>query len=505
MIRLPQASPRVRVLAVAAMFVAVAGCAVGPNFKRPQAPAVNGYTAAPLPPETVSAEGKGGEAQRFVSDRDIPAEWWALFHSEPLNRWIRQALAGNPTLAAAQATLREAQENVRAQVGGALFPSVDATLSAKRQQTTGATFGQPGAKGSLYNLYNASVGVSYSLDLFGGARRELESLRSQVDYQRFQLEGAYLTLTANLVTAAVQEASLRAQIEATGEIIAAQEKELSVVEQQFQLGGVSRADVLAQRAQLAQSRATLPPLTLALDRTRHQLAVLAGAFPVEASSPPFDLDGFELPRELPVSLPSMLVRQRPDVLASEALLHQASAEIGVATAALFPQITLTGSYGSQAAKVGDLFSGPATVWSFGAALLQPILHGGELTAKRRAAVAAHDQAAAHYRETVLLAFQNVADALRALDADATALAAQSEAEAAARDALELTQAQFQAGAVSYLTLLNAQRQHQQARVSLVQARAARYADTAALFQALGGGWWNRGASTDAAPAAVKAE
>jgi len=480
------------VIGAALAALTVSACAVGPDFHRPEAPTTTGYTETAMPPETAAVPGTGGGAQHFISGREIPGQWWTLFHSEPLDQLIRQALADSPTLAAAQATLREARENLRALTGGALVPNVDGTLSARRQQTTGAGFGQPGAQGNLFNLFDASVGVSYALDFFGGARRGLEALRSQVDYQRFQLEGAHLALTSNIVTTAVKEASLRAQIRAVQEIISAQEKQFGMVERQFQLGGASRSDVLAQRTQLAQTRASLPPLELELGQTRHRLAVLVGKLPSEAVLPEFNLDGIELPQDLPVSLPSSLVRQRPDVLASEALLHQSSAEIGVATANLFPQITLTGNYGSQSSKSGDLFSSGAGVWSLGAGLLQPLLHGGELTAKRRAAIDAYDQASAQYRETVLLAFQNVADVLRALESDAAALQAQAEAEAAARDALELTQKQFEFGAVSYLVLLNAERQHQQTRINLVQAQAARFADTAALFQSLGGGWWNRG-------------
>ncbi|HUK56554.1 MAG TPA: efflux transporter outer membrane subunit [Nitrospiria bacterium] len=470
---------------------ALTGCAVGPNFRRPEAPGVNGYTAAALPEETSAAPGNGGEAQRFVLGRDIPDQWWTVFHSKALDELIRRALADSPTLAAAQATLREAQENVRADIGGALFPTVDGSASAGRQKISGAAFGQPDLPGNLFNLYNASVNVSYSLDFFGGARRELEALESQVDYRRFQLEGAYLALTSNLITTAVQEASLRGQIRATQAILTVQEKQLDVVERQFQLGGVSRSDVLAQRTQIAQTRAALPPLESDLSQTRHRLAVLAGRLPVEADLPEFDLDALQIPQELPVSLPSSMVRQRPDVLASEALLHQASAKIGVATAALFPQITLSGSYGSETSRVHDLLSGGTTVWSLGGGLLQPIFHGGQLRAERRAAVAAYDQAAAQYRGTVLQAFQNVADVLRALEEDANALKAQADAEAAAREALDLAQKQFELGAVSYLSLLNAERQHEQTQAGLIQAQAARYADTAALFQALGGGWWNR--------------
>jgi len=313
-----------------------------------------------------------------------------------------------------------------------------------------------------------------------------------VEYQRYLLEGALLTLTANLVTTAVQEAALRAQIQATREIVAAEERQLDLVDQRFQLGGGSRPDVLAQRAQLAQTLATVPPLEKQLALTRHRLALLAGTFPGEAGGlPVFDLDGLSLPRELPVSLPSSLVRQRPDIRAAEELLHAASARIGVATANLYPQITLTGSLGSEASKVQDLFGRGTSVWGLGAGVLQPIFRGGELTAKRRAAIAAYSLAEAQYRGTVLQAFQDVADVLRALELDAQTLKAQADAEVSAKASLDLAREGFQLGATSYLTLLNAERQHQQARIGRVQAQAARFSDTAALFQALGGGWWNR--------------
>ncbi len=477
---------------------ALSGCAVGPDYHPPEAPNTKSYTAVALPGETTATSGTGGAAQRFISGQEIPAQWWMLFHSEPLDQLIRQALQDSPTLAAAQATLREAQENLRAQYGAALSPSVDASLSGSRQRTASAAQGQPGGNTNLFNLYNASVNVSYSLDLFGGARRELELLQSQVDYQRFQLEGAYLALSANIVTTAVKEASLRAQIQATQDILASQEKQLDLINSQFDLGAVSRSDVLAQQTQVANTRTFLPPLEKSLAQTRHLLAVLAGKLPSEAVLPEFRLVELQLPQELPVSLPSSLVRQRPDVRAAESLLHQASAQVGVATASMFPQLTLTGSYGVESNKSSNLFSsGTPAIWSIGAALLQPIFHGGELSAKRRAAIAAYDQAEAQYRQTVLQAFQNVADVLRALEADANALKAQVDAEAAAHDALDLTLKQFQLGAVSYLSLLNAERGYQQALVNLAQAQAARYADTAALFQALGGGWWNRTGDTTA--------
>jgi NodT family efflux transporter outer membrane factor (OMF) lipoprotein len=491
-------------MAVSVMIIGVlSGCAVGPDFQSPKAPTAKAYTAEMLPVETEGAPGIAGAAQRFAAGKDIPGEWWTLLHSEELDQLIRQALADSPTVAAAKARLREADENRRAQYGS-LFPVADANISASRQKISGAGFGQPESDISAFNLYNASVNVSYALDLFGGTRRKLEALQSQIDHQRFQLEGVYLTLTSNIVTTAVKEASLRAQIGAMRQIIEAQEKQLKVVEEQFRLGGVPRSDVLAQRAQLAQTQAALPPLEKQLAQTRHQLAVLAGRLPSEAALPEFDLSDFYLPEELPVSLPSLLVRQRPDIRAAEEVLHAASAQVGVSTANLYPQITLTGSFGLQASTVGDLLNSSAAIWSLGAGVLQPIFHGGELTAKRRAAIAVYDQALAQYRDTVLQAFQSVADVLRALAGDASTLKAQAEAEAAARDTLDLTEKQFQLGAVGYLSLLNAERQYEQARLGLVQAQAARFADTAALYQALGGGWWNRNPKAEAA-AEMKAE
>jgi len=467
------------------------GCAVGPNFQPPEAPDTQAYTSTALPSETATASVAGGTAQRFKMGEKIPNQWWKLFHSEALDRLIRRALVDNPTTVAAQAALRQAQEILRAQYGATWFPGVDANLSAGRQHSAGASFGQASGGGSTFELYNASVNVSYLLDIFGGARRELESLQAQIDYQHFQLLGTYLTLTANIVTSAVQEASLRAQLQATREILADQQRAYELVQRQFQLGGISHADVLAQQTQLAQTRATLPPLEKALSQTRHFLAVLVGKLPNDAGTlPEFDIHNITLPKELPVSLPSSLVRRRPDIQAAEALLHAASAQVGVATANLYPRITLTGSYGSETNKIGDLFNSDTVVWNFGGGLLQPLFHGGELKAKRQAAVAAYDQALALYRQTVLQAFLNVSDALRALESDARTLKAQFEAETAAKDTLELTKKQFQFGAVSYLSLLDAQRQYQQVRISLIQAQAARFSDTAALFQAVGTGEWH---------------
>jgi len=463
-------------------------CTVGPDFRSPQAPSVETYTQSRLPVETSPSPATGDKSQRFKTGQEIPAEWWTLFRSEPLNALIVSALEKNPSIEAARASLTRAKEDYTARSGATLLPSVDAGLSASRRKSSSAAFGLSG-EGSTYSLYNASVSVSYSLDIFGGSRRELESLAAQADYRNFQFQGAYLALTANIVTTAVKEASLRSQIKTVREIASLQEKTLRLVERQFEFGGASRSDILAQQSQLARTRASIPPLEKELVLARNRLAVLSGQTPAEAALPEFNLDGFTLPEELPVSLPSTLVRQRPDILASEALLHAASAQIGVATADLYPKITLTGGAGYESAKFADLFDGSSNIWSLAAGLVQPVFRGGELSAKRRAAIAAFEEASAVYRETVLLAFQNVADVLESLELDSAALKAHGEAEEAARKSLEFTQRQFELGAVSYLALLNADRDYRQTRIDRIGAQAARYSDTAALFQALGGAWW----------------
>lgn len=479
------------------VLIAFSGCTVGPDYRTPAPPATGTFTSTPLPDQTASAPGAAGVPQQFVAGQDIPAQWWTLFHCEPLDALIREALANSPNVAAAQAALRQAGENLRAQIGTTLYPSVDAKANATREKFNGVTFGEPQLT-ELLNLYNASVNVSYNLDVFGGGRRELESLRSQVDYQGFQLQAAYLALTANIVTAAIKEASLREQIDATERIADDEDAQLRILRQQLELGGVSRTAVLAQETLVAQTRATLPPLRQSLDQTRHQLAVLAGKPPSDTDVPEFRISMFTLPQTLPVSVPSSLVRQRPDILAADATLHQASAQVGVATANLYPQLTLSASYGPQALTPAGLLKYADMIWSFGAGITQPIFHGGQLSAQKRAAEAAFDEANAQYRQTVLLAFQNVADTLRALEHDATGLSAQTQAWRAASDSLDLTRGQFRIGGVGYLALLDAQRQYQQTVVNLAQAQAARYADTAALFQALGGGWWNDTAASQAA-------
>lgn len=488
---------RVNKAAAAAFVATLSACAVGPDYKRPESPQTQSFTATPLPARTVTAKGEAGKAQSFQHGADIPGQWWTLFHSDKLNALVEQALRDNQDVAAAQAALRQAHENALASQGS-FFPSFDGNGNVTRQKISGASFGQPGGGGAIYSLFNANVSVSYTLDVWGGVRRGVEAQVAQAEYQNFQLEGTYLTLTSNVVTTAVQEASLRAQIAATEQIVDADTKQLDVVKRQFQLGGVSKVDVLTQQSQLANIRATLPPLRKQLAQTRDQLAVLLGHLPSDQPAARFELDDLKLPDNLPVSLPSSLVGQRPDIRASEAQLHQASAEVGVAIANMLPQVTISGSYGGTSTNVSDLLKSASNVWSIGGGITQPLFHGGELLHKKRASVAAYDQALAKYRGTVLTAFQNVADTLHALDADAEALQAQDDAADAAEEALKLARVQYQSGAISNLTLLVSLRQYQTARIAQLQAQAARYADTAALFQALGGGWWNRQATAVAA-------
>ncbi|HKD28570.1 MAG TPA: efflux transporter outer membrane subunit [Xanthobacteraceae bacterium] len=476
---------------VVGMFAAVlvSGCAVGPDFEPPGPPDIARYTDSRLPAATASSDVRGGEAQYFSFGRDLPGEWWTLFHSRHLNRLIERAIAENANLQAAQSTLRQAQETALAQAG-TLLPQVDLNGSAARQQVSPAQFGQSG-KPLLFNLFNTTVNVSYALDVWGGKRRALEASQAQADFQRFQVEATFLTLTANVVTTAIQEASLRGQIKATQDIIKGQTEQLEVLRGQFDLGGVPRSDVLAQEADLAATQATLPPLEKQLEQQRSLLATLTGRFPSAAEREAFTIASLALPRNLPVSLPSRLVQQRPDLRAAEEQLHQASANVGVATANLLPQFNITGDYGSTATKFASLFSPGTAVWSIGGSLAQPIFHGGTLLHQKQAAIAAFEAAQAQYRDTVLNAVRNVSDSLRAIEKDAVALKAQERAARTANDSLALAREQFKAGAITYLTLLNAQRTQQQALIGLAQAQAARYADTAALFQALGGGWWNR--------------
>lgn len=463
----------------------LSACVVGPDFQSPEPIDTDRYSA-----ESATDANQAGEQPQLVHSDAVPQQWWQLFSSPQLDQLIQQAFESSPDLAAAKARLRASRETLQADTGSVLYPAIDAGLDASRQKISGATFGNPG-NGSIFSIYNASLNISYAIDFFGGSRRYLEYGQAVVDFDAFQLQAARITLASNIVTAAISEASLREQIAATGEIIAAEAEQLEISKKQFELGAIPRAELLGQRTSLAQSRAQLPALHKALTRTRHQLAILSGSLPGRAGLPVFRLADFTSPGELPLTLPSTLTRQRPDVRAAEALLQQASARIGIATANLYPSISLSGNYATEAGKLGDLFSAGSAVWGLGAGVVQPLFRGGELRARKRAAVAGFEQAAAAYRQSVLAAFKDVADALLALETDGRRLKLERQAEGLAAEALELTRQQYRQGAVSYLELLNAQRQYQQSHLGLIQAEAAIYADTAALMYALGGGWEQR--------------
>ena len=487
------------------------GCAVGPNFRKPEPPAGAGYSATALPETSASAAVHGGEPQQFMIGRDIAFEWWELFQSPELDSLVKSAFKANPTLAAAQASLAQAQELVYAQ-RGFFFPALAAETQAERHKVSGNTNSSStiGVQGngvdllparedphrlphnlpSYYSFYTAELSVGFVPDVFGGNRRQVESLAAQRDAQRFALEAAYITLASNVVAAAIQEASLQAQIEATQKIIEADEKSLQILRDQFRLGFAMRIDVAAQETALAQVAATLPPLQKQFEQTRDLMRALTGKLP-NAADPTFVFDALQLPPELPVSLPAKIVEQRPDVRAAEAQLHAANAQIGVAVDAMLPQFSITGEYGGNATQIPWMFRHGGPFWSLYGNVSQPVFQGGTLLHQERAAQQALKQAAALYETTVMTAYQNVADTLHLSLSDADALAADVDAENSARVTYDLTQRQMQAGYVAYLTLLSAETAYQQTLLTRVQAQATRYGDTVALFQALGGGWWNR--------------
>jgi NodT family efflux transporter outer membrane factor (OMF) lipoprotein len=480
-------------LIAAGVIVSLAACAVGPNFKRPPAPTAPGYGSAPIQGQTTSAGGTGGNEQRFVAGMEIPAQWWTLFKSPQLDHLVEQALKANPDVGAAQAALRQAHESYSAQ-WTKYFPTVQGNFSGVRAKNAVGTIANPTTApqaNPYYNLYTAQLSVSYLPDVFGATRRSVEAAKAQVEGSRFQLEATYLTLSSNAVVTAVQEASLRGQIAATERLLELQHELTDKVRHRRLLGTASDLDDLAQESLEAQTAQTLPPLQKQLGQTRDALTALLGRLPSDEPVETFHLVELTLPTDLPVSLPSKLIEQRPDVRQAEENLHAASAAVGIGVANLLPQFTINADLGSSALKLGQLFSPYTGFWDVGASLTQILFDSGALLHKKRAADAALDQAAAQYRAAVILACQNVADALRALQADADALKASAEAERAAKKTLDLAQQQRALGTISLVAVLNAEQANAQAELGLVQAQANRYADTAGLFQALGGGWWNR--------------
>lgn len=480
-----------RGVAVAAAIAAslLAGCAVGPDFNPPSAPPTQRYTRGEPPATTAAASGAAGTAQTFSNAAHAPPRWWTQFGSAELNRLVDDALRHSPTLDEARARLDEARQSYVAEAGATLLPSIDAKLSGTREQVDIAAFGLPAnvPPPGPFTLYNASVSVSYVLDVFGGNRRALEALRAQVDYRSYELDAARLTLAGNVVATVIRRASLAQQIALTRRLADAQARQLRIVEARRAAGGVPLADVHAQRTLLAQTQASLPPLAAQFAQAGHRLAILLGVPPPDADLPDVPLDALALPGALPVTLPSTLARERPDIRAAEALLHQASANVGVATANLYPRFAISAGAGSERMRIADIVNS-LNIWNIGLNLTQPLFHGGELHAKKRAAEAAYDAAFAVYRQTVLQALQQVADALRAVEQDAAALQSRDVAAREAEAGNAISADRYAAGGLSEFGWIDAQRQALQTALDRTRAQADRLADTAALFQALGGSW-----------------
>ena len=474
---------RWRTLSAVALAMGLAGCAAGPDFKSPAAPAVDAYA-----PATVAGDGgeTPSEPQSFLAQAPTDAVWWHRFGSPPLDGLVDEALRANPTVKGAQAALRAAEESAVA-ARGAYLPQVSAGIGASRQRNAVDVLSPTLTAGTpVFNLYTPQVSVGFTPDVFGTNRRTVEGLAAQADLARWQLQATYQTLIANVVATAIAEAGLRAQIAATERVLTLGHESIAIARRQFELGSIAEIDVVAQEAALAQLAATLPGLRQQEEVAEHQLATLTGHLPGAAPAVRFELDALRLPAEIPLGVPSELVQRRPDVRAAEANLHVASAAVGVATGNLLPQLTLTGTLGSVATGFGGLFTTGANFWSLGASLSQTLFAGGELVHRRRAAVGVFDQAGAEYRQAVLLAFQNVADSLRAVQHDGEAAALAERAAAKSGETRAITRRQQELGAAGYLALISAEQAYSQALVSLAAARTARFTDTVALFQALGG-------------------
>ena len=496
-------------IAANAIALALAACAVGPDFVKPDPPKDAGYSPKPLPIKTASAASYGGGAQHFVEGADIPFDWWKTFQSPALNALVEKAFKANPTIEQAKAAVQQAEENIYAQQGF-FYPTIGLGYQFERQAVAGnlANSVAPGLQGNgrviepsvnasgkpqplYFNFHTAQVTVSYSPDVFGLNRRQVESLEAQAAVQQCELEAAYITLAANVVAAAIQEVSVRTQIAAVNEIIAVNQKGLDLLHTQQRSGYAMGIDVAAQDAALAAAKAMLPPLQSQLEQTRDLIRALVGNLPNEDVEQKFELTSLHMPSDLPVSIPSKLVAQRPDVAAAEEQLRSANAQVGVAVANRLPIINITGAAGGTATEFTQMFGPGGPFWNIIGSVTQTVFDGGTLLHRERAADQALYQAAAQYRSTVIAAYQNVADTLHALVSDADELAAATEAEKAAKKTLDLTQVQMSRGYVNYLILMSAEQAYEQSLIALVQAQATRFGDTAALFQSLGGGWWNR--------------
>ena len=463
----------------------LSGCAVGPDFVRPEAPKVTRYTHEGDPKKIATVD---GVSQCFDEGVGPSAHWWKAFNSTQLDAAVSVGLADNPGLQAAEASFRQSQENLRAG-SGIFYPQLSATFGQTREKSAPAAIGSS-APSSIFNLTTLSSSVSYALDIFGGQRRAVEGLSAQVDQQRALALGTYMMLTGNIVNTSIAIAAYHAQIEETGQLIAMEKDQISIAEKQYQAGISTYGALLTLRLQLKALEATLPPLRQKLSQAEHLLATLEGKTPAEFQLPTVRLADISRPRQLPLSLPSELVRQRPDILAAEAQLHAASAGIGVATAALFPSFTMNASYGQTSQTAGNLFNSASNVWGLGTNVTAPIFKGGTLRAQRRAAIDAYQQSFASYKQTVLAAFAQVADIVRALEHDAELVQTEAQAVHDAKLAMDLLKANYQAGTANYLQVMITDIQYHQAKIGYLQAEAQQLQDTTALYVALGGGWSN---------------
>ncbi len=470
-----------------AVTLGLASCAVGPDYVPPEAPKNSTYTSNTDPKVTAVAE---GQAQRFEAGKQIAADWWRLFKNPKLDAFVTQSINDNPTLQAAQARLRQSQDILQAGYG-VFFPQIGGNLGASRQTSNPRLMGSS-APNSVFNLFTLSASVNYTLDIWGGQRRQIEGLRAQAEAQRYTVLGTYIMLAGNVVNTAIAQAAYRAQIQSTEGLIVLEKEQVSIAHAQADAGTVPFSNVLSLESELASTQATLPALRQKVDEANHLLATLLGRAPADFSSTSgakgLDIKDFRLPENLPVSLPSQLVHQRPDILLAEAQLISANAQIGVTTAAMFPSLTLNSTVGVDSTSASNIFSPDNLFWSLGSNLAGPIFDGGTRWYQRRAAIEAHDAVLASYRQTVLNALAQVADTLRALEHDAETLSAQSDAVHATFDALHLTHINYQAGIATYLQLLMADEQYHQATLAHLQAQAQRLQDTVALYVALGGGW-----------------
>ncbi|MEI8401609.1 MAG: efflux transporter outer membrane subunit [Alcaligenaceae bacterium] len=504
---------------VAFVCTAITGCAVGPDYQRPELPQSKGYgTATEVSTTSTGTTSQPGGDQRLAVGADIRNDWWTLFRSPALNTLIEQAFAASPTVEIAQQALKVAQQNVYAQQGY-FFPTVQANYMPTRTQLPGNLGGNsPGVQGdgnyigayqgtpanqggtapyngsTVFNFHTAQLTVGFTPDIFGLNRRAVESLQAQTDAQKFQLQAAYITLASNVVAAAVQDGMLRKQIDITKEMIEANETAVALVKRQQKSGYASQLDFSIQESALGQVKQLLPPLQKQFEQNRDLLRVLVGRTQ-DQDVPAFDLASFKLPDELPLSLPSQLVEQRPDIKAAEQLLRATNAQIGVARATRFPQLSLSGTLGGTASNFNQMFwAGSGGFFELALNLAQPIFAGGTLMHREYAATEAQKQAAAQYRLTVITAFQNVADTLHAIKSDAQAMAIVNDLTAAAKKTYELSGRQHASGYLDRLALINAQQTYRQALLNTAQIQASRLGNTAALLQALGGGWWNKPAS-----------